>query len=191
MHSLIVPLVSLFAAYSAIAQSTTVPVEEIVRVQPIEGVPDIPRPIVKPKPGAYVGVLTIHKILLADGLRSKVTLKAHASVKSSGDLAIIAVVPESPLVAADNPESTVSRGVLQADGSYLMDGKHRAFLSVFGDTFQLAINTPPPTIKEPVLINAPMVVGYVPPIDLSQSPPQTQIHYRFVPSTSPSVRRSR
>ena len=191
MRSFIIPLVSLLSAFSVSAQSSSTTIEEVTKFMPLEGAPPPPA-IVTPKPGKYVGVVTITKVVFSEDLSSKVTLKAYANVKASGELAILPVVPESPMAAADHPEGTLSRGVLQSDGSYLMDGKHRAEVRVYGNTFQLIISNPAPTINpDPVLVIGPAVVGWQPPIDLSQVLSQTLIQYRFTPQVQPRLLRTR
>lgn len=191
MRSFIIPLVSLLSAFSVSAQSTAVNVEDIVRVQPIEGAPPPPA-VVLPKPGQYVGVATIVK-MFPEGLTSKVTLKAYANVKESGELTILPVVPESPLAATNNPESTLSRGVLQTDGSYLMDGKFRGSIGVQGDTFQLGYSTPHIVHTDSPLqpwTKVPMSLNYL-NVKLILETPVTMIHYRFTPQVQPRLLRTR
>src|SRR5687767_4143165 len=99
-HSLLLSFLSLFSVFSACAQSPS----------NVEGAPEV-IPLAPPKPGKYVGVVTIEKNLF-EGLTTKVTLRAHAKVDAAGTLTIVAVVPESPVTAAANPQSNVSRGLL-------------------------------------------------------------------------------
>jgi hypothetical protein len=153
----------------------------------------IPNPAITPKPGKYEGILTIDKDLFAEGLHGRVTLRAVAKVDASYALTILAVVPESPVAAAANPESNVSRGVRQADGSYLIDGKYRLYINVLANGFQLGFANPEPPMLPPV--KAPAVVGYNPPIvidpNLPTPAPMTRIHYRFYPEKPQPTRRSR
>ena len=89
-----------------------------------------------PKPGRYIGIVTITKDVAGENLSSKVTHKAYATVKSSGDVTILTVVPESPKATMDNPESTVSRAIRGPEGFYLLDGKHGVGIRVSGESFQ-------------------------------------------------------
>jgi hypothetical protein len=187
MRSLLLPLLSLAAAFSIGAPSAS----------HAQGAPPIVPP---PQPGRYTGLVTLQKLLFNEGIGSKVTMKAHAHVAEvTGALTIVTDVPESPIAAADNPESNVIRGIPQPDGTYLLDNKHRATVTTQGKTFQVFLSTQvgaPPDSGEPVKV----------PMSFEKSPASinidlkdyivfprviTVMHYRFTPLPQPSARRSR
>ena len=190
MRSLLIPLVSLLTTFSASAQ-VTFPgpsgtpmdgIEEIARVLPL---------LQGPRVGKYVGVVTITKDFIGEGLSSKVTLKAYANVKDSGEVTILSVVPESPKAAADNPESTLSRAVPVLDGSntYTVDGKHRATLTLSAGSFQLTLTSP--ALGEPDQGTGPMGAEPVDAVSLIIPAAMTRIHYQFYPQIQPRTPRVR
>lgn len=61
-----------------------------------------------PPSGTYSGRLTVSKVLPADGLSSRYSLRAQARVSADGAITILTTAPESPAVAA-NVETTVTR----------------------------------------------------------------------------------
>jgi hypothetical protein len=175
MRSLIIPLLSLVSLFSVCAQSPA----------DVEGVAELPA-----KPGRYVGVVTMKKLLFNEQIGSTVSLKAYAHVGEAGALTIVVQVPESPLTVADNPESNVSRGVLQDDGSYLMEGKHRVTVTPLGNSFQLFLSTSTGDGTQNQFVVVPAVIGRDIRDYFKAPSVVTSIHYRFTPLTQPSDRRT-
>ena len=179
MRSLLIPLLSIISALPVNAQS--------IVAQDVEGIPVVVP--VPPKPGRYVGIVTITKDVAGEALSSKVTLKAYATVKSSGDVTILTVVPESPKVAMDNPESTLSRAVRGPEGFYLVDGKYGVGIKVSGDSFQFDYSTPLLAPRgdgplSPDAVDAPALIVQGGPTVL------TRVHYRFYPQVQPRARKA-
>ena len=61
-----------------------------------------------PPSGNYSGRVTVTKVLPAEGLSSRYSLRAQAKVSDDGAITILTTVPESPAAAA-NVETTVTR----------------------------------------------------------------------------------